>query len=412
MMEKIIERDIEVRLRKWIDEKEILAIVGPRQSGKTTLLIKLMKLLGERGIRKDKIHFISFEDDFEKEKFERNPKEYVEYYLKGEKEKNFFLFDEIQYVNDAGKYLKLIYDSYPNIKIIITGSSSLDIRGVGSALVGRIIFFELYPFSFGEFLKAKDEKIYIYYKRYKLSLSSFKIFEVLFLEKLNNYLREYLTYGGYPRVVLEKDIEKKKELLKNLYLTYVEKDIVKIYGSEYKRRIYDLVKYLASVNGKILNYNEICNVANLYYKELKDIFKMLKDTYIIQLITPFHKNLISELRKNPKVYFVDLGLRNSIVDRFSFSDEEFGILLENYALNLFRGENIAYWRTTAKAEVDFILVNKLVPVEIKTRPKITRSLRSFLNSYKSKFGLIMNLNEFYQEKIGNSIIYVMPISLW
>ncbi len=413
-MDRIVERDVEEKIKKWIDEKEVLAIVGPRQSGKTTLLLKIKNLLEKRGIIKEKIHFISFEDDFEKDKFEKDVKEYINYHVGDDKTKHFFLLDEIQYVEEAGKLLKLIYDTYPNVKIFITGSSSLDIRGVGSALVGRIIFFELYPFSFAEFLKAKDEKIFLYYKKYLLSLNSLKIKkqELIFLDKLNNYLKEYITYGGYPRVVLEKNIEKKKELLKNLYLTYIEKDIVKIYGSEYKRRIFDLVKYLASVNGSILNYNDICSFTNLYYKELKDLFRILEDSYIIQLIRPFHKNLVSELRKNPKVYFIETGLRNFIVNRFSFSEDEFGILFENYILNLFRGENITYWRTTAKAEVDFILVDSLVPLEVKTNVKFTRSLRSFIKTYKPKKGIIFNFNDFYKKKINNTVVFVVPASLY
>src|SRR3989344_4063361 len=161
-MEYIIERDIEKEILKWLNTKEILAIRGPRQSGKTTLLYKIMTFL-KRDFHEKRIHFISFEDDIEKEKFEKAPKEYLEFYIGEDKEKHFFLLDEVQYIKIAGKLLKLVYDSMNNIKIIVTGSSTLDINEVGSYLVGRVLFFELYPLSFSEFLKAKSEQLHAYY---------------------------------------------------------------------------------------------------------------------------------------------------------------------------------------------------------------------------------------------------------
>ena len=145
---KYIQREIESDVLKWLDKKEVIAIRGTRQCGKTTLLKRIIEILIERKIPKDKIHFISFEDDSEKEKFEKNPRDYVNYYLNNDKSKHFFLFDEVQYVKNAGKILKLIYDEIENVKIIITGSSTLDLNEVGSFLVGRVLLFEMYPFSF------------------------------------------------------------------------------------------------------------------------------------------------------------------------------------------------------------------------------------------------------------------------
>ncbi len=407
-IEKFIPREIEKDIKKWLDAKEILVIRGPRQSGKTTLLYRIIENM-EKKIDKKRIHLISLEDDFEKEKFEKNPKEYIEYY-KGEGDaKHFFLFDEMQYVKNGGKILKFLYDSIDNIKIIITGSSSLDINEIGSYLVGRALFFELYPFSFEEFLSTKDPKINSYYKKHKFNTNSRLVPDVLFLDKINPYLKEFLTYGGYPRVVLEKDEEKKKFLLKNIFLTYIEKDIVKLYGTKYKQRVSDLIKYLASINACILNYSEACSITNLYYKELKELLGILENTYVIKIIRPFHKNLISEIRKNPKIYFLDTGLRNFIVDRFDFSEEESGRILENYVLNKFKDKKINYWRTTAKAEVDFILNG--MPIEVKIKPKITRSLRSFVDSYKPKIGLLVNMDSAYKIKVKNTNIFVVPAGL-
>lgn len=406
---KLIPRTIEPEVRKWLDAKEIIAIRGPRQSGKTTLLNQLKDFLLKKKISTDRIHFISFEDDIEKGKFEKSPLDYIDFHTNGNK-KNYFLFDEVQYIKNAGKLLKLIYDSKKNIKIIITGSSSLDLNKVGSYLVGRVLFFELNTFSFEEFLYAKDLKMHKYYMRNKFALDSTRFPNILFLDKLNELLKEYLTFGGYPRVVIEEDIEKKKFLLRNIYLTYVEKDIVQLYGLKYKQRILELIKYLASINSNIVNYNEASNITNLYHKEIKDLFGILEDTYIIKIISPFYRNLVTELRKNPKIYFIDTGLRNFIVDRFDFSDEEFGKLLENYVFKVYKNKNLKFWRTTAKAEVDFIATHKnnLIPIEVKITEKITRSFRSFIKEYKPKKGIIVNMKKLRKSKLDNSQIYSIP----
>ena len=410
-MDRIITREIESDAVKWLNRKEILAIRGPRQCGKTTFLNRLSNILKERGIKEKNIHYVSFEDDFEKEKFEKHPKDYISSYLNPQ-DKNFFLLDEVQYIKNAGKLLKLIYDGIDNLKIIITGSSTLDLNEIGSYLVGRVILFEMYPFSFGEFLDAKNEKIFSYYRSKKLFFNSVKLIKenIIFLPELNDLLKEYITFGGYPAVVLEQDKEKKKILLKNLFQTYIEKDIVKVYGSKYKQRISDLIKHLSSINASIINYNEISSSISLYDKEVKEILSILEETYIIKIIRPFHKNLTTELRKNPKVYFIDTGLRNIITGRFDFSDEEYGKLLENYLLNKFKKDKVNYWRTTAKAELDFI-VNEEIPVESKMTPKITRSFRSFINSYKPKTAFLVNMNLLGEQKIGKTRIFFIPFAL-
>lgn len=405
----MIEREIEKQIVKWIDSKEIIAIRGTRQCGKTTFLRRLAEILIHRNVSKDNIHLISFEDDIEKEKFEKNPKEYISYYNGEGKSKHYFLLDEVQYITKAGKILKLIYDEVDNVKIIITGSSTLDLREIGSFLVGRVLLFEMYPFSFGEFLKARNEKIATYYQKNKVDFEAENIKENsgVFLEELNRYLKEYVTFGGYPSIVLEKDIEKKKILLKNLFLTYIEKDIVKVYGSGYRQRISDLIKHLSAINTAILNYEDISKTIGLYNKEVKEILHILEETYVIRLIKPFHKNLSTELRKNPKVYFIDTGLRNFISGRFDFNDEEYGKLLENYILLKILGEKVNYWRTKSKAEVDFV-INESIPVESKMTPKITRSLRSFIDSYNPKSAFIANLKNQKGDKINKTRVLIVP----
>ena len=404
-----IKREIERELIKWLESREIIAIRGARQSGKTTLLMRTKEILNNNNVDDDRIHYISFEDDIIRLKFEENVKEFIEFHLTSKK-KHYFLLDEVQYIKDAGKKLKLIFDSFSNIKIFITGSSSFDLTNLGSYLVGRIIFFNLYPFSFGEFLKSKDEKYEKLYRKIKVDLrKEITIEKTVFLDELNKLLHEYLTYGSYPRIILEKNQDKKKELLRNLFITYVEKDIVGMYGIKYREKVVKLLKAIAYTSGNVINYETLSTNSDLKYHNVREILPLLEDSFVISIVRPFHKNLMNELRKNPKIYFLDYGIRNYLLE--TFDNIRFDYLYETFVHNeLKRSYQVKYWRTTAKTEVDFVVLykDKIVPLEVKIKPKITRSFRSFIQHYNPNKALILNLNILDKKNIDNCNIFMLP----
>ena len=408
-----IEREIESSIIKWLDTKEILIIRGSRQSGKTTLLNRLKEMLISKGVGKENIHYLTFEDVVLRMKFEENPKEFIEFYASGKgKKKNYFLLDEVQYIQDIGQKLKLVFDLFSEIKIIISGSSSFDLTTLGEYLVGRAIFFDLYPFSFAEFLKTKGKNYEQLYNKIKIDITkkTIQIKKTIFIDDLNKLLQEYLTFGSYPRVVLEKDVAKKKELLKNLFITYIEKDIVARYGIKYREETVKLMKALASSTGNVTNYETLTIHSGLKYNEVRKILPILEDSFVITLLKPFYKNLLHELRKNPKIYFIDFGFRNYLLERFEQIDYDY--LYENFVLNELKRKNkIFYWRTTSKAEVDFIIEgkNEIIPIEIKTTPKITRSFRSFIQHYKPDKAFIINTKIIGITKINNCTIYKIPL---
>lgn len=406
---KYITREIEEKLFKFLNDREILAIRGPRQSGKTTLLFKIGQHL-KKTHGKNSVVYLSFEDELEKTKFVEDPAKYLQFYF-NDKKRVFFLFDEVQYLENGGKILKLLFDRYPWIKFIVTGSSTLDINKLGKFLVGRCLFFELYPFSFAEFLKTKNSRLWREYQNNRFSFKQFSIVDSLHKDKLTQHLKEYLTFGGYPRVVLEKNLEKKLFLAKNLFTTYLEKDISGLYGLKHKQKSIDVLKYLASAVGSLINFNDICQATNCHFQELKEILQILEQTYIIQKLTPFHKNLITELKKNPKYYFLDTGLKNTLINRFKFSPEEWGQLLENYGFLALKNQPINFWRTTAKAEVDFVIKALSLPVETKNTAKISRSFMSFLKTYRPDHGLIINWENASKRTIGKTQILAVPACL-
>ena len=168
----IVLRDLLETIKPFLPRREYIAITGPRQAGKTTLL-KMLKthLCNEMNISEDCIRIITFEDRILLSQFEIDPISFIQSYIPSELSGLFyFMIDEFQYAVDGGQKLKLIYDTHPNIKIFITGSSSLEIKAhVGKYMVGRILSFDLYPFNFREYLKAHDKRLErIYNKNNKL----------------------------------------------------------------------------------------------------------------------------------------------------------------------------------------------------------------------------------------------------
>jgi predicted AAA+ superfamily ATPase len=400
-----IDRDIEKELEKWIDEKEIMLIRGPRQCGKTTLLYNIREKLARKGVPEKNIHYLTFEDDVSRLKFEEDCNSFIKSYLNDEKA--YFLLDEVQYVKEIGHKLKLLFDSATNAKFIVTGSASFDLTNLGKFLVGRVIFFDLYPFSFREFLRAKGERLEKIYNESRIDIENPVIKKSIFIGELNKLLKEYLTFGAYPRVVLEQDTEKKKELLKNIFMTYIEKEVVSLYGNKYRDNVVKMLKALSSVSS-ILKYESISETSGLKHKQVKEILPLLEDSFVIYIVKPFHKNLLNELRKNPKVYFVDYGLRNYLSE--SFGNPDMGFLYENLLNNELRKRfKINFWRTTAKTEVDFVIDEK-IPLEAKTSPNISRSLRSFISEYKPKYAYIANLSEYGEKEIDSCRVLIVPFA--
>ncbi len=358
-----IKRKIEYQINKYLNTKEIIALVGPRQCGKTTFFQNLFKTL-------DRAVFITFEDQKILNLFEKNLDLFIQEYVIGNK---YIFIDEFQYADNGGKNLKFIFDTQ-NIEIFITGSSAIDLTvRAFKFLVGRIFVFNLYPFDFEEYLSFKDinlsEQLSIYKKSKELPSSDF-------LPGYEKYYEEYIVYGGYPRVVLAESEEEKKEILKNIYNTYFLREVRDILGlvDDYKLSL--LIKALASQIGNMVNYQELEKLSEFSYPTLKKNINFLEKTYIAYFVRPFFTNKRIEIVKNPKIYFFDSGLRNSVLNDFRQLSQrnDAGALVENaFSIELTKkGLLQNYWRTKRKEEIDFIVQfpdNKKIAYEIKKTEK-------------------------------------------
>lgn len=408
-----IKRKLEVTILEQLNSREILAIVGPRQAGKTTMLKQIQSSLNNA-------IFLTFEDREDLELFDQDVKNFAIKYS-GYK---YIFIDEFQYSKNGGKNLKFIYDLYPEIKIIISGSSAIDltVRAI-KFLVGRVFVFNLYQLDFEEFLSFKNDGLAKIYKEIKKGFNplSGKTVELNIAETINiqlvKMLEEFILWGGYPRVVSADSIKEKQLILKNIYNTYFLRDIRDVLGLIDDFKLVKLIKALAIQIGQLVEYNELRLLTDYDYVSLKKYLNILEKTFICQTVRPFFKNKRTEIVKNPKIYFFDSGLRNYVINDFnSLSNRvDKGFLYENFIFNQLNKQEIAvnFWRTKSKAEVDFVvnINNQLIPIESKSglgEVKVSKSFNSFLEQYKPEQGWILNNGSIGKKEFNGVIVYFLP----
>lgn len=403
---RIVEKDID----KWMERKEFIIIKGPRQSGKTTLL----KHLAEKynGV------YYTFEEPKILELFEKDAKEFIRI-----SNNRFIFIDEAQYCKNIGKILKYIYDVFSDkVKIVVTGSGSFDIKVLlGSFLVGRCTYFELLPLNFEEFLLWKDKVLYEIFLKYRNALLDFifkdsseslEKIESILVKEFQKKLEEFLIYGGYPSIV--KESEDKIRILRDLTLTYIERDINFFFDIFQIEKFKKLLIYLSS---NISNYLEISNISKelgISFQTIQNYLSILSNTYVIALISPFYKNLASEIRKQRKIFFVDLGLRNFLIDDFRGLEKrnDKGNLYENFVFNEIKNfGKVNYWRTKNRIDIDFVLSfrGEFIPIEVKSKSEISKNLIKFIKVYKPKKAIVFNECELRIEKIGKTKVAIVPL---
>ncbi len=384
-----IKRFLEAEIEKYMGKREILAVIGPRQSGKTTILRHIYENF------KNAI-FLDFEDRQTLELFSEDVKSFIELYVK---KHDYVFIDEFQYAKEGGKNLKYIYDNC-KAKIIISGSSAseLSIQSI-KYLVGRIFVFTLYPFSFGECISYKDEDLFKIWKSGRLTKP--------IIERLIPYFNELCIYGGYPRVVLSDNKPEKEVVLRNIYNTYFLKEIKEILNLPEDYKLSKLIHALALQAGNIVNYKDLSDVSGFNHKELLKYLNILEKTFVLKRSLPFHTNKRTELVKSPKAFFLDSGFRNIVIRNFQPIENrpDKGSLYENFVASelMKAGIELKYWRTKSMAEVDFIVEknNKIMPVEIKSnlaRAQFTKSFASFLEKYKPAKSIILSEKLFSEKK--------------
>lgn len=378
-------RDITRQASRYLDTPEILLFIGPRQAGKTTILRQLKDILDQRG---DVSYLINLEDSEYLELLNKSPKNLFKIVSIDLDQKTTLFIDEIQYLKNPSNFLKYLYDEYAGkVKVVASGSSAFYLdEKFKDSMAGRKKIFNVLTLSFPEFLLFKGEE--------KLSKSRLGDLSLQDTEKVSGYFREYMVYGGYPRVVLAA-LSEKEDLLREIAFSYIKKDVfeARIRNDD---SFYKLFRILANQVGSLTNAAELASTLDVSKTAIDRYLYVMRLSFHISLVRPFFRNIRKELTKMPKVYFHDLGLRNFFVgsfDAFEIRDDK-GELLENAVFRQLlvknNAEDINFWRTTQKNEVDFI-VNGTDAFEVKS--DVTKfnkkKYESFLGSYpKINFSLV------------------------
>ncbi len=314
----VLERDITNEVKKWMDEEEVVVLVGVRRGGKTSIMHDLIKQFP--GI------FVNFEDerfvDFNYQDFQK-----IEELLKQTGSKYLYL-DEVQNVRLWEKFVSRIHRRY---KVVVSGSNSALLRSdYSTALTGRTITFRVHPLSYNEFLRFKGLK-----------------------RGRTSFLR-YLELGGFPRVVMKED----RTLLNEYFSTIIYKDVLPRYGFRYSDRVEKLGLFLASNVGKPISYRKLGAYLDIKHEEtVKEYVKAFEDNFLVSVVHKWDPSLKKLHSYEKKVYMTDHGL--SYIGKRASADS--GRILENLVFSNLnhRYEDIFFYKNGG--EVDFLVCEGLEP---------------------------------------------------
>lgn len=380
-------------------------LVGPRQSGKTTLLGEIEKELIAKG---ERTVFLNLDIESDRHFFQSQSMLIQKIKLEFGQNRGYVFIDEIQRKEDAGLFLKGIYDSKLPYKFIVSGSGSLELKEkIQESLTGRKQIFELTTVSIEELINYRTDY------RYEARLEEF--FEIE-RQKTQLLLEEHLSFGGYPRVITEDTIHQKKMVIDEIFRSYIERDVTALLKAQKVESFSQLIRLLSSQIGGLVNLNELSTLLGISLPTLKNYLWYGEKTFVINRLPPFFKNIRKEIVKTPVYYFHDIGLRNYVIGMFGnlSQNEHFGYPFENLIFNilkmktLYTGANIRFWRTKDKAEVDFIIDFgiKQIPIEVKytslKKIEINRSLMSFIKKYSPPVAFIVNLSLEEEKEIENT----------
>ena len=356
-----IKRKIETRLVENLERDEIIVLVGARQTGKTTLLKKLKQTADEK---KETTFFINLENKRYLNLLNQEPENLFQLTGKLPDRKIVVFIDEIQYLKDPSNFLKYMYDEYAGkVKLVVSGSSAFYIdQQFKDSLAGRKRLFTLKVLDFKEFLEFEGCGEMV---EYFPGVPLLKKREIpgLVEDKLKQLFLEFIKFGAFPGVVLEKKNKEKIYLLEELLNSYLARD-VETMGIKKKDKFFTLIRLLAVQVGGLVNLSELANTLKISVTAVENYLHILEKSFQVKKITPFSANLRKELSKMPKLYFLDLGMRNIALDNFDLLEFRMdkGMVWENLVFKLLDDRddtgNINFWRTQDKKEVDFIIDRK------------------------------------------------------
>jgi uncharacterized protein len=382
---------------------KVIVILGARQVGKTTLLQSLQQRLESQG---EKVRLLNCDLQEERQAADTTARLLLDRLTAG---MDAIFIDEVQRLQNPGLTLKILVDQYPGLKILVTGSSSFEMRNrLTDALTGRYLDFILYPVSLMETLMhagvGEDS--------------------ALIKPSADVLLSDILRYGLYPEIYLEPKPALKQSLLDRLVESYLFKDILAFQRVRYSQKIVDLARALAYQIGSEVNENELANRVKLDRKTIVSYIDILEQAFVITRLHPFSRNPRREIGKQKKIYFLDLGVRNALIGDFNDLAlrpdrgavwENF-LIVERYKHFLNLGQRILgrFWRTYGGAEVDYIeerRAGQLQAYEFKYgTSELGRGGDAFDRAYKTAVRLVNQDN--YLDFVRGLCINIRKSTTW
>jgi len=339
-------------IKPYFDSPEAIIITGMRRTGKTTLL----NYIYGQVVSKNKL-FLDLENPLNRKYFEEENYERIKgaFELLGIdfSQKAFLFLDEIQFVKNLPSIVKYFIDHY-KVKFYLTGSASFYLKNLfQESLSGRKYIFELFPLTFSEFLQFKEVSL-------KIPEDARDITQPMF-ETIAPLYEEYILFGGFPGVVLKRNVEEKKKALKEIFSSFFLLEIIQLGDFRRNEAVRDLILLLIQRMGSKLDIQKISRELAISRPTLNEYISFLEGTYFIKRIKPFTKGKDAEIRKRTKVYVCDTGLANNIVQL------DMGKLFENSIFqNLRMKGELNYYQRKSGVEIDFIL-DKREAYEVKLR---------------------------------------------
>ncbi len=361
-MATLITRTLSPKLVERLQQSDkILLLYGARQVGKTTLVNQILehfegRILKTDGDQQDYVDVLSSRDL-------RKLQELVSGY-------DLLFIDEAQRIPNIGINLKILNDHIPKLKIIATGSSSLELANqVSEPLTGRVWTFTLFPIAVSELNSSQNR------------------FE------LDRRLEEFLRFGMYPELFSIPNGDEKAIYLTTLSRSYLYMDILELGGIKHAGKIQDLLRLLAFQVGSLVSFSELGRQLGISTETVQRYVDLLEKSFVLFQLKGFSRNLRKELVKSPKIYFNDLGVRNAILENFNplKKRSDVGALWENFLIierrkvlsNHQLRANTFFWRTYTGAEIDYIEEHggRLNGFEFKWSNKNVKAPSTWLNTY-------------------------------
>ena len=362
----MINRKIEQLIAKRMFSGKAIVVIGARQIGKTTSILRLLKNYGD-------VLILDGDDSFVRDLLNQSSTEQIRNIIGNHR---VIFIDEVQRIENIGLTAKIIVDKFSDVQLILSGSSSFEIKNsLSESLTGRKWEYQMFPVTWSELENTEG---------YVKALQQLEI---------------RLIYGMYPEIITHSSEE--KERLKQLIDSYLYKDLLAFAKIKKPAVLENLLKALALQMGSEVSYNELAGLLQIDKNTVKSYIEILEKGFIIFTLNGFSRNLRNELKFGKKIYFWDNGVRNTIINNFNPLSirEDRGILWENFVISERLKRNnyenpfakSYFWRTTTQQEIDYIEENddKISAYEIKWNENAkVKKTNSFTESYKTEIKII------------------------